>query len=70
MQICHCDARAADALSLACGKAVHRADAGIAWGRIGVSGRKLFGMASAMMMQKPRRITSVPPTRAAARRAS
>jgi hypothetical protein len=44
------------------------ADAGIAWGRIGVSGRKLFGMATAMMMMRPQRITSVLPTDATAAR--
>jgi hypothetical protein len=44
------------------------ADAGIAWGRIGVSGRKLFGMATAMMMKRPQRITSVLPTDAVAAR--
>jgi hypothetical protein len=41
------------------------ADAGIAWGRIRVSGRKLFGMATAMM-NWPQRATSVLPTGAAA----
>jgi hypothetical protein len=68
MRICHCDTRGADAISLACGKAVHRADAGIAWGRIRVSGRKLFGMATAMTMTRPQRMTSVLPSGATAAR--
>ena len=69
MRIWHCDARRADAISLACGKAAYTAaDAGIAWGRIRVSGRKLFGMTTAMMMNRPQRITSVQPTGATAAR--
>ena len=66
MQICRCDARGGDAISLAAQKRCAGADAGIAWGRTGVSRRKLFGMAIATMMNRPQRTISVLPTRAVA----
>ena len=70
MSICHCEERSDKAISLSWVETQRRArvDAGIAWGRIGVSGRKLFGMATAMMMKRPQRVTSVPPIRSAAKR--